>query len=108
MSDESLKEKLEILQQVLLQCGEEDLARDLDRAFSGSKQEFQSFLVSNELWGGSGSIADQAGIKQGRHIRRRIEQELINLGTEQIEHGIVNSRTEMWVSAFRKLRREGI
>src|SRR5271165_1888724 len=63
-------------------------ARDAAR---GSDDDLQTFLVSNELWGGAGSIADQ-----GRG--RRIERKLIELGRLQMQLGMVNARTVMWVT----------
>ena len=99
-----MKEQLENLEQVLLQCGEPDLALEVRRILQGSIQDFQAFLTSNELWGGAGSIADQAGLAQSADERKRIELALIDLGTKQIEQGLVNERTEMWVNAFSKWR----
>lgn len=62
----------------------------------------QAFLTSNSLWGGSGSIADQAGIDGGREKRRKIESMLIDLGNFQINEGILNQRTKMWTEVFTK------
>jgi hypothetical protein len=73
-----------------------------------SGQERVQFLVSNELWGGAGSIADQAGIDAGRSMRREVESALIDLGEEQIRRGVVNPRTATWVEAFKQWRRDGI
>jgi hypothetical protein len=108
MRDGSLKEQIEILQQVLSQCGEDGLAQEVRRALDGSEQGLRAFLTSNDLWGGSGSIADQAGIIQDRYARRRIEQALIDLGTKQIEQGVANARTEMWVNTFSKWMQDDI
>jgi hypothetical protein len=33
----------------------------VERALAGSDEDLEAFLVSNVLWGGAGSIADQAG-----------------------------------------------
>jgi hypothetical protein len=49
-----------------------------------------AFLSSNELWGGAGSIADQAGLDHGRAGRRLIEAVLIQLGETQLARGIAN------------------
>ena len=80
----------------------------LDDALQMSGGERDQFLVSNELWGGAGSIADQAGIDVGRSGRREIESALIDLGEEQIRRGLVNPRTASWVDTFKKWRRDGI
>jgi hypothetical protein len=61
------------------------------------------------LWGGSGSIADQAGLALGRRDgRRRIEQALIALGEEQIRTGHVNIRTAPWVGTFKDWQARGL
>lgn len=65
------------------------------------------FLVSNELWGGAGSVADQA-LLEFPDARRQLETLLIRLGRSQMSLGRVNVRTEMWVSAFEKWHEEGI
>ena len=61
------------------------------------------FLTSNSLWGGAGLIADQA-LLEIPDARRNLEAILIRLGRSQQLIGRVNVRTEMWVSAFEKLR----
>jgi hypothetical protein len=63
--------------------------------------------VSNELWGGAASVADQAGLDAGRPERRQLEAALLALGEEQIAAGKVNARTWMWVDAFKYWQREG-
>ena len=69
----------------------------------------ERFLLSNELWGGSGSIADQAGITTGRTAQRReIEMALADLGTEQIRLGKANRRTAMWTRTFQQWKRSDI
>ena len=65
------------------------------------------FLVSNELWGGAGSIADQA-ICGTTEDRLFLESLLIDLGDIQIIAGKVNQRTEMWVTAFKEWKNKGI
>jgi|SRR5688500_12327215 hypothetical protein len=88
---------------------EKELAEKIARLNSDGP-ELEIFLTSNDLWGGSGSIADQAGVSSGSrsHERRLIEQALIKLGEEQIRLGTVNPRTLIWVSAFKKLSQDGI
>ena len=78
------------------------------RGLVGSEDDLDAFLISNELWGGAGSIADQAGVAQGRRHRRSIEAALIGLGEKQIKEGTVNVRTEMWVGRFRQWQRDRI
>src|ERR1700679_868969 len=84
-------------------------ARSVEDAAAGSSEQRLSFLQSNELWGGPGSIADQSGLglERGKG-RRRIERALQNLGLEQLRLGVVNSRTAMWVKTFSRWAEEGI
>jgi hypothetical protein len=103
-----LRKHLHALKIVLGGLGENEMACMIEDALSGSRKEFASFLASNELWGGAGSVADQAGIGQDREGRRLVEAALINLGEEQIRDGIVNVRTQMWVEAFRQWQRDGV
>jgi hypothetical protein len=108
--DEALRQELATLEAVLSQHGETHAAQLVRRALAGSDQELRAFLTSNELWGGAGSIADQAGIGSGlrRHVRRKVEASLIRLGTEQMRQGLVNVRTEIWVDAFSTWQRKGV
>lgn len=108
MESEALKQELETLERLLAQHGESGPAQMIRAALDGTNQDLRAFLTSNELWGGAGSIADQAGVDQGRHVRRPIEAALARLGREQIRQGVVNVRTDMWVDAFSKWQREGI
>ena len=64
------------------------------------------YLVSNELWGGAGSIADQA-LSGLPDARASLERLMIRLGREQMGLERVNERTEMWVSVFAKRHGEG-
>ncbi|MDQ8205747.1 hypothetical protein [Pelagicoccus sp. SDUM812003] len=82
----------------------------MKRISNGSDEKIIHFLKSNELWGGAGSIADQAGVSTGlgREKRRRIEESLVKLGDAQISKGITNPRTQMWVSAFKKWKESNI
>src|SRR5688500_5512762 len=106
--EEALRQDLATLEAVLSQHGATDAAQLISGALAGSDQELLAFLTSNELWGGPGSIADQAGVSQGRDVRRPVEAALARLGAEQMRQGLVNVRTEMWVDAFSKWQREGI
>jgi hypothetical protein len=104
-----IKAILQRLQTVLTRQGERSAANLVSAALGGSDEELARFLVSNELWGGSGSIADQAGSGGGRTANRRaIETALADLGEEQWRLGQTNVRTAMWVEAFRKWQRDGI
>ena len=93
---------------VLLRSGNGNYqANRIETALAGSDDNLKAYITSNELWGGAGSIADQALIET-LESRRRVEALLTELGEIQIKAGIVNVRTEMWISAFRQWQKQGI
>jgi len=84
----------------MLESGHEHIyLEDLDAALLGDESALSAFLTSNTLWGGAGSIADQA-LGGSRETRRPLEQLLAELGREQIRLGHTNPRTEAWTSVF--------
>jgi hypothetical protein len=103
-----MREHLESLSRLLRENGENHWAVMVEDAMKGSQAGLDAFLASNELWGGSGSIADGAGGGERSGGRRKIERILIQLGKEQMRTGNVNPRTEMWVTAFSKWEEAGI
>jgi hypothetical protein len=105
-----MREHLQFLARILREIGEATFAARIENVLSGSDADLEVFLVSNELWGGSGSVADEAGLVDGHRTdgSRRIQRALIQLGSEQIRLGKTNSRTETWVEAFKKWERAGI
>lgn len=103
-----MREHLQSLARVLHENGESERAVMVEDAVAGPDAEVDAFLASNELWGGSGSIADCAGGADRSEGRRKIERVLLELGTEQIRSGKVNPRTEMWVTAFSRWKEAGI
>jgi len=76
-------------------------------ALLGDDNKMWDYLVSNELWGGAGSVADQAVLKIPE-ARAQLERLMIRLGREQMRLGRVNGRTEIWVNVFEKWRAMGI
>ena len=88
-----MREELQILEKALSETGEPDSAQMIRCALGDSEEDPRSFLTFNDLWGGAGSIADQAGFDQGRPVRQPIEAALIKLGQREIQDGIVNERT---------------
>ena len=84
---------------MLTSSGEHAYTDEIDAALSGDDAALVAFLTSNTLWGGAGSIADQAG-GPGRKTKRSVEQLLAQLGREQIRLGYANPRTETWTSVF--------
>ena len=94
----------------LLDChGEIALADRVAKALSGTESELAALLTSNSLWGGAGSVADEAGMKRDRsQARGDVEAALIRLGEAQIAAGLTNVGTAGWVEAFKSWRRQGI
>jgi hypothetical protein len=106
--EDQLREKLERLQAMLAKHGEPAWADRVGSVLSGPDDQLRAFLESNSLWGGSGSLADMAGVGQERVVRCEIEAALIDLGEAQRRAELVNLRTASWVEAFRKWRDSGI
>jgi hypothetical protein len=98
--DEKIREVLFELHALLKENEEWDYASQVREALTGPEDKLKKFLVSNELWGGAGSIADQALIET-REKRTRVEKVLAKLGKLQMKLGLINERTSMWTSAFR-------
>jgi hypothetical protein len=97
----------EILQEMSdLLARYDEANRRMTEALAGDDEQLWDYLVSNELWGGSGSIADQAG--SDPEARRELERLMIGLGREQMKIAKVNVRTSMWVEAFEKWRAAGL
>ena len=79
----------------------------LFEALHGDEEKLWAYLVSNDLWGGAGSIADQPLLEMPEE-RKRLDALMILLGREQIRIGRVNVRTQMWVSTFEKWHAENL
>jgi hypothetical protein len=103
-----MREYLESLARLLRQNGDSARAILVEDANSGPVAELDTFLASNELWGGTGSIADCGGGGERSAGRREIECLLVKLGNEQMRSGKVNPRTRMWVTAFEKWEETGV
>jgi hypothetical protein len=103
MGNELLRGILSEIASQLENGREQTDVRMVHEALEGDDQELEEFLKSNELWGGSGSIADQSLIDD-RAQRKRLEGLLIQLGRLQLEVGKVNVRTRGWVEAFEEWR----
>ena len=104
--DDQIRAILSEMADMLERGGEryEQLASTSVRAaLSGSQQTFDAFLISNELWGGAGSIPDSAFVSDQTRLAR-FEDLMIRLGRLQIETGRTNVRTESWVRAFESWR----
>ena len=97
-----MREYLTSIVRLLRENGEPARAVMVENAIEGTDEQLGAFLTSNELWGGSGSVADCALGGDRSEARREVEGVLIQLGNEQIRTGKVNPRTAMWVEAFAK------
>jgi len=92
----------QILERMLEHIGSHGLIYfSLDSSCKQNEEKMWDFLTSDTLWGGAGSIADQALL--GLPARRKLESILIELGRLQIKMDRTNVRTNMWVSSFEKL-----
>jgi hypothetical protein len=104
-----MRERLKSLADLLHEAGDGVRAALVEDVCCGPDAECDAFLVSNELWGGPGSIADCAGVGEKRSAARlKIEHLLVQIGNEQMRSGHVNPRTEMWLRAFTAWERAGI
>jgi hypothetical protein len=84
----------------LLRAGGEHAYADLvEQTLAGGDHAVEALLLSDELWGGAGSIADQAFFRDTQR-RKELELLLIKLGRLRMKTGKVDPRTTMWVTAF--------
>ena len=95
---ETIRQKLIQIMDILRKAEIHSGANMIEDALSRSDEELKPFLVSNELWGGSGSIADQAS--------KEVAEILVQLGEIQIKMDVVNVRTQMWTDAYRNWLRD--
>ena len=103
-----LRQSLAELRELLQACGEHVYLRGLSDALDGDDGAMNVYLQSNDLWGGSGSIADQTCLTGPGETRKNLERILIKLGNEQVRVGVVNVRTAEWVNVFEVWARERI
>lgn len=105
MKYDELKRKLKDLEAALRNNNENYFVEMISSALqSPSVEVLEKLLISNDLWGGAGSVADQAGVGDRDAGRASIEAALISLGEAQIKYELVNLRTVSWVDAFKKWR----
>ena len=107
---DGVRQRLLELETALEEAGEGQFAKCVRETLYGSDGEVAAFVVSNTLWGGSGSIADHAGFDcHGfrTDARRRIERTLAALGEEQARAGVLSPRTMFYVVAFRQWESDG-
>jgi hypothetical protein len=105
MNYQELRLKLADLEAVLRNNNENYFAEMISSVLhSPSVEGLEKLIISNDLWGGAGSVADQAGVGDRDAGRRSIEAALIALGELQTKHDLFNVRTRSWVDAFKKWR----
>ena len=102
-----IRSLLKQLRDMVDRAGEHHFVEMIDAALSGEDPVLKSFLTSNELWGGAGSIADQA-LGTERESRRPLERLLAQLGREQMRLGVTNPRTETWTLVFEQWHMQNI
>ena len=97
-----MRAELAALRDVLRQY-DPPLAERIDAVLQGSDTDVEAFLMSAELWGGTGSIVDRAGAPRWWVAQHQIQEAFIALGEWQITHGYANPGVTPWV-AFLKER----
>jgi len=114
-----VKEEREIVSEIIVvlrNLGEERFAVLLEDSLEFGDEDFREYLVSNTMWGGSGSLPDQQLFSNGKELNEEMKKELrsdfrkliIKLGTLQIKNNMTNPRTGMWVSAYTDWERNGL
>lgn len=77
---------------------------ELNEASVHNPKAVQSMVSDLRLWGGMGSVADQAGMDLPPEKQQRVHELLIRL-YELLEHqGITDARGASWVETFRHWR----
>ena len=99
------RDKLSELMRLLRETGDDQSANQVEEALSGSDESLRAYLVSKELWGGAGSIADQGGLNGSDEFMSQIKALMIHIGRMQMSMNMINVRTEMWVDAFEHWRK---
>jgi hypothetical protein len=95
-----IRELLEDLIKLFMDCKATFRAQQIETAILKDDSGLREFLVSNDMWGGSGSVADDR-VTDDTKLRRKIENLMIQIGSIQMRNGFVNARTQMWVTAFK-------
>ncbi|MBX3736475.1 MAG: hypothetical protein KF715_07300 [Candidatus Didemnitutus sp.] len=103
-----LREKLTALAELLEKAEKDRFSRYIRTQLEGSDETVRDFLRSNELWGGAGSIADEAGVECDDVARRNFWAAMSSLGKAQISAGVTNPRTPFWTDAFAQWLTAGI
>jgi hypothetical protein len=108
MNTLATKEILAQIKEILDESKDYLFANMLSDILDKNDSEILEFIKSNELWGGAGSLADQAISGNRNDQRRKLEKKLIELGKEQIKNGQTNIRTEVWIQVFEEWQKSKI
>ena len=87
------------LEKILRSGGEVKWADEVSLSREEGETAIERFALSNELWGGAGSIADHDFISDPDR-RRALEKVLMDMGNYQISQGRFNPRTKLWMDVF--------
>lgn len=94
--------------------GSAQIVGELLELHASDPERFWELLVSDTVWGGSGSLADQclvsSVLSKEEHAagRRRLWRALVSIADQMQSQGRVNVRTAMWSDAFRGWLRDGL
>jgi len=105
MSDDELQNTL--TQLGVLTSGQPHISaflKELRSACATDWSKVQGLVSDLRLWGGMGSVADQAGCDLSPDGRRRVNELLIRLYELLEDRGITDVRGASWVDTFRKWR----
>jgi len=105
MSDDELQQTL--TQLVVLTSGQPHISaflEELKLACATDRANVQALVSDLRLWGGMGSVADQAGCDLLPDGTRRVNELLIRLYELLEDRGITDVRGASWVDTFRQWR----
>jgi hypothetical protein len=102
-----IRQKVEEMRDLLIEGPASPYSEIVENALSGSEVQLDKFLISNDLWGGAGSIRDQALYEQP-HLRKRLYRLLVELGEMQIAEGLVHPKTEFVVVTYKQWEADGV
>jgi hypothetical protein len=89
---------------IVLTSGQPHLSeylRELRQACETEQEKVQAMVSDFRLWGGPGSVADQAGIDLLPDGQQRVYELLIQLYEQLEANGITDARGASWVDTFR-------
>jgi len=76
--------------------------------YLASEFDAERFVNDLNVWGGSGSIMDQALINQGREVRRKLEDKAIYIGAALQDIEISSPLVGRWMSVFQQWKESGV